>query len=137
MTEEQIQEIKQSLAAATPGKWEVNDFDMMYSAEIISEHPNGVFNGIASGMYVPNAQLIANSPTWLNQLLEALELKESEYQSAIDKVNRSTKLAQEYQQQNKQLIEVLKKVNKETTCGVTWSQTHNTLQQIQGKEKER
>jgi hypothetical protein len=68
-----IEQIKQALEKSTKGKWEVNDFDTMYSAEVISEYPPGVFNGIASGMYVPDAHLIANSAEWLRYLIGEVE----------------------------------------------------------------
>lgn len=75
---DKIQEIRKALESATQGKWEVNDFDTMYSAEIISEYPKGVFNGIASGMYVPNAHLITNAPEWLSYLLAELDTKDKQ-----------------------------------------------------------
>jgi seryl-tRNA synthetase len=76
----------------------------------------------------------------IEMLQQQLELKESEYQSAIDKVNRSTKVAQELQQQNKQLIEALEEIKDEewrlagefTTIYTT---AYLALQQIEGDER--
>lgn len=76
----------------------------------------------------------------IEMLQEQLELKESEYQSAIDKVNRSTKFAQELQQQNKQLMKALEEIKDEewrlagefTTIYTT---AYLALQEIHGNQR--
>jgi hypothetical protein len=68
---------------------------------------------------------------WLSHLLELLEIKESEYQSAIDKVNVASKLAREYQEENKQLRESF-----EYACKAIYTQ-HCTMNHMENTDHEK
>lgn len=75
MTEEQIQYIKKSLLLATPAPWIYQQGCYGRKSIVHQEYNDDMVCSIAENLD-GDGHLIANAPTWLNQLLEALEEKE-------------------------------------------------------------
>ena len=76
-----IQEVRAALQAATPGPWEQDDEPyVLGNGQVVCRlwHFNGEYQNQDN-----NAHLIANSPTWLQQLTERLEATERQRDEAV------------------------------------------------------
>lgn len=72
-----LNEIRKALESATQGKWQADDQDTAYSAEVFV-YQDYIHTSIAGGMRTEDAHLIANAPEWLSYLLTELDAQGKE-----------------------------------------------------------
>ncbi|KWX71589.1 hypothetical protein AMQ84_27075 [Paenibacillus riograndensis] len=84
-----IQEVKAALQAATPGKWQAEGKEIWRRTD---EHGAEFYAGavwITDVEHSGNRELIANAPTWLQQLIDRLETAERQREEAVKALEKT------------------------------------------------